>query len=53
MVDGRWVDLDTSLLHYFSEITVADTVPAVPPYPQQDDHDAKAAALENRQQSGS
>jgi hypothetical protein len=48
----RWIDLDTSFLHHFGEIAVADAILAVPPYTQRDDLDGKAA-LEKRQHSGS
>src|SRR3712207_5657443 len=51
--DGRWVDLDTALLHHFGEIAVADAVLAVPAHAQQDDLNWKAAALEQGQQGGS
>jgi hypothetical protein len=51
--DRGWVNLDTTLLHHFGQITVADPVLAIPAHTQQDDLDQKAAALENRLQSGS
>jgi hypothetical protein len=51
--NSGWIDLDTTLLHHVSQITIADAVLAVPPNTQQDDLGWKATALEQRQQSGS
>jgi hypothetical protein len=43
--DCRRIDLDTTLLHHFGEIAVADAVLAVPAHAQQDDRGWKAARL--------
>jgi hypothetical protein len=51
--DCGWVNLNATLLHYLSEVAVADAVLAVPAHAQQDNLNGKAAALEKGQQGGS
>ncbi len=51
--DRTWIDADTTLGHYFSQIAIADAVFAVPADAQQDNLNGKATALEQGQQDGS
>jgi hypothetical protein len=45
--NGGWIDADPTLLHYVGQVTVADTIFAVPADAQQDDLDRKSVALED------
>ncbi len=47
--DRGWIDRDTTLLHHFRQIAIADAVFAVPAHAQQDDFNWKATALEDIQ----
>src|SRR5215207_5447864 len=50
---GAWIEADTTLLHHRGPIAIAEAVFAIPAHAQQNDLDAKAAALEQGQQIGS
>ncbi len=51
--EGGGIDRDTTLLHHFGQIAIADPILAVPAHAQQDDLNREAAALEHRQQDSS
>ena len=48
--EGGWVDFDTTLLHHFGQVAIADAILAVPANAQQDNLDREPAAFEDRQQ---